>query len=96
MLISAPDLRQLIRSHVLEQTVKTVETKSQPTNQVDPASTGPKTGFGTVTTHPLKLPPLARARQSGKRRRQLNKLRGTEMAEMSLSGTIHYDNPKRH
>lgn len=55
-LISVPNLRQLIRSHVLEQTLKTAGTKEKQTNQAKPDKTKLKTGLKQPQSTPSISP----------------------------------------
>lgn len=68
--ISAPDLRQLIRSHVLKQTVKTVETKAQSSQITLPVQYWQ---HDCVQPQSIPDPPISK-RSAVRQKAQLNKL----------------------
>lgn len=89
VLISVPDLRWLIRGHVLEQAVKKLRQRAKAHKSSKTASTGLKTTFYTATTHPLSLPPLAKGRQAGRQKAQaVEQTGGTVKAETSRTGSL--------
>lgn len=87
-LISVPNLRQLIRSHVLEQTLKTAGTKEKHTNQAKPAKTKLKTGLKQPQSTPSISPSPAFRKRSAVRQKAVKQTGGDRMALLSRAGTI--------
>lgn len=91
VLIFVPDLWWLIRSHMLEQTVKTVETKGQ--------SPQIKSNLHHITKNRIlyshntspQIPPVGKRSAVCQKAQAVKQTGGTEMAEMSRTSTIHSD-----